>query len=70
MTQENVVFFNFTLPILQPLFHFTYSFRSDHYIHRNFLKKMNLLCMNFDVGNRLENERESDEEPNSTYGYL
>ena len=34
------------------------SFNSDHYLHRNFLQKINL-----DVGNRLENERESDEEP-------
>ena len=43
------------------------SFSSDHYLHRNFLKKINLLCMHYDVSNRLENERESDEEPNSTY---
>ena len=46
------------------------SLSSDHYLHRNFLKKINLLCMHYDVGNRLENERESDEEPNSSYGYL
>ena len=41
------------------------SFNSDHYLHRNFLQKINL-----DVSNRLENERESDEEPNSTYEHL
>ena len=50
--------------------HIASSFSSDHYLHRNFLRKINLLCMHYDVGNRLENERESDEEPNSSYGYL
>ena len=46
------------------------AFSNDHNLHRNFLKKINLLCMHYDVGNRLENERESDEEPNSTYEHL
>ena len=46
------------------------SFSSDHYLHRNFFKKINLLCIGYDVGNRLANERENDEEPNSTYEHL
>ena len=47
-----------------------FSFSSDHYLRRNFLNKTYLLCMYYDVGNRLENEKENDEEPNSTYEHL
>ena len=46
------------------------SFSSDHYLHGNFLKKINLLCMDYDVGNRLENERKSYEEPNLIFEHL
>ena len=47
--------------------HMASSFSSDHNLHRNFLKNINLLCMCYDASNRLENERESNEEPSSTY---
>ena len=43
------------------------SFSSDHNLHRNFLKNINVLRMCYDASNRLENERESNEEPSSTY---
>ena len=45
------------------------SFSSDHCLHKN-SKNVNLLCMLYDVANRLENERKNDEEPNSAYERL
>ena len=78
MTQQNIVLLNFTRHVLYHfsvlLFnveeHMASSFSSDHYLHRNFLNKIYLLCMYYDVGNRLENEKENDEEPNPTYEHL
>ena len=42
------------------------SISSDHCLHTIFKKMINLLCIDYDVANALENERESDEEQNST----